>query len=247
MRAAGARKARRRKPVPKAKPKKAPEDVVEIFDKVEQRSRDWYELRLGIPTASVFATVMASGKDGGDSLTRADLLRRLAGEILTGRPDETRFKSEAMQRGIDMEPAARDYYSRTRLVELELVGFVRRTIHNPFGEAIVVGCSPDAFVGKGRRKLLQIKTMNPQALIELLEKGAGGFPREHRAQCHGELFVSGGAELDLMFFYEGMPIAPTFTVQRDEFYIKEIKEACEVFTFDLRTLVKKIRSMGPKR
>lgn len=229
-----------------AKPKVVP-DVVEVFDKVEQRTREWYELRLGIPTASVFATVMASGKDGGDSLTRADLLRRLAGEILTGRPDETRFKSEAMQRGIDMEPAARDYYSRTRLVELEQVGFVRRTIHNPFGDPIVVGCSPDAYVGKGRRKLLQIKTVNPQALIEVVEKGAAGFPREHRAQCQGELFVAGGEELDLMLFYEGMPVAPTFTVLRDELYIKEIKEACEVFTYDLRTLVKKILSMGPKR
>lgn len=231
-----------------AKKPKAVEDVVEVFDKVDQRSPEWYELRLGIPTASVFSTVMANGKDGGESLTRAELLRQLAGEVLTERPCETRFKSDAMQRGIDMEPAARDYYSRTRLVELELVGFVRRTIHNPFGDPVVIGCSPDAYVAKtNRRKLLQIKTMKPENLIAMSEKGLAGFPREHRAQCQGELMVTGAQEIDLMIFYDGMPIAPTFTFGREESYIKELREACEVFTYDLRKLVEKIKAMGPKR
>jgi hypothetical protein len=189
---------------------------------------------------------MANGKDGGESATRRELLYRLAGERITGVPSDT-YVSRDMQRGIDMEPAARDYYARTRFVELEQVGFVRRTIHSPFGNPLVVGCSPDSFVGSGRKKLLQIKTMKPELLIALAEKGAAGFPGEHRAQCQGEMWVAGAEELELMIFFEGMPVAPTFRMEPDLGYQKQIKDACEVFDYDLRKLVEKIQSMGPKR
>lgn len=60
--------------VPKPKP--------EIFI-CEQGSADWYEARRGIPTASMFSTVMASGRGGGESKTRRKYLLQLAGEILT--------------------------------------------------------------------------------------------------------------------------------------------------------------------
>lgn len=220
-----------------------PEDIVEYFDKVEQRSEEWYRLRLGIPTASVFATVMASGVDGGESIGRKKLLYQLAGERLTGRPAE-RFSNPDMQRGVDMEPAARAFYKRTRFADIEEIGFIRRTIHNPFGEPLIVGCSPDSLIGKN--KLLQIKTMKPELLIPLAENGARGFPAEHRAQCQGELWVSGREETDLMIFYEGMPVAPTYTIARDEIFIKKIRDACEVFTYDLRKLVERLRDMAPR-
>jgi hypothetical protein len=218
-----------------------PADIVEFFD-CPQRSEEWHALRCGIPTSSVFAIVMRDY----DSATRRDLLYKKAGEKITGVPADG-YVSRDMQRGIDMEPVARDYYARTRFVDLEQIGFVRRTIHNPLGEPLVVGCSPDSFVGKGRRKLLQIKTMKPDLLIALAERGAAGFPSEHRAQCQGEMFVTGADELDCIFFYEGMPVAPTFSFERDEAYIKAIREACEVFAYDVRQLVAKIQSMGPKR
>lgn len=227
-----------------AKPKVV-DDIVEVFD-CPQRSEEWYELRRGVPTASVFATILANGKDGGESATRRDLLRRLAGERITGVPADT-VVTRDMQRGIDMEPAARDYYARTRFVELEQVGFVRRTIHNPFGPPLIVGCSPDSFVGTKRKKLLQIKTMKPELLIALAEKGAAGFPSEHRAQCQGEMWVAGVDELDLMIYYDGMPVAPTFAMRRDEAYSKMLRDACEVFEYELRKLVEKIQAMGPKR
>lgn len=224
----------------KVKPKA---DIVEYFEKVEQRSPEWYALRIGIPTASVFATVMASGVDSGDSITRQKLLYQMAGEKLTGKPAD-RFINADMQRGIDMEPAARAFYKRTRFADIEEIGFIRRTIHNPFGEPLIVGCSPDALIGK--RKLLQIKTMKPELLIPLSLKGANGFPAEHRAQCQGELFVSDRDETDLMFFFEGMPVAPTYTIERDDLYIKRIKDACEVFAYDLRKLVERLKEMAPR-
>jgi hypothetical protein len=189
---------------------------------------------------------MASGKDGGESATRRELLYRLAGERITGVPSDT-YVSRDMQRGIDMEPAARDYYARTRFVELEQVGFVRRTIAHPFGPPLVVGCSPDSFVGKGRKKLLQIKTMKPELLIALAEKGTRIPERAPRAMPRRALGRRRRrTRLDVLLRRDagradvphGSPTSPTS---------KQIKDACEVFDYDLRKLVEKIQSMGPKR
>lgn len=217
-------------------------DIVQEFD-VEQRSEEWYELRRGALTSSNFATIMSSPQDPEGLGMRKRLLYRLAGEQLTGVVAET-YTSKAMDRGTEMEPAARAFYRRTRFAEMREVGFVRRTIHKPFSEPLVVGCSPDGFVDPDG--VLQIKTMIPELLIPIAEKGARGFPSEHRAQCQGELWVTGRAWNDLMIFYEGMPVAPTFRLERDDSYIKTISDACEVFAYDLRELVKKLRSMGPR-
>lgn len=217
-------------------PKPKPAEV-EIFEDMEQGSDEWVQIRLGVPTASNFRIMMASGKDGEDSQTRARLMRQLAGEILTGRPAEGKIRTAAMERGVEMEPAARAYYERTRFVNVKRVGFIRRRL--PSGGW--VGCSPDGLVTE--RKVLEIKTMAPDLLIERLEKGAG-MPSEHRAQCQGTLWVGDLEEIDLLLFYEGMPVCPQFTIYRDETFIKQISNAVEIFEFETRRLVEKIRSMG---
>ncbi len=57
---------------------------LEIFE-CEQNSPEWYQARMGIPTASQFSTVlMTKGVKGGVSKTRQTYLYKLAGEILTG-------------------------------------------------------------------------------------------------------------------------------------------------------------------
>ncbi len=231
-----------------AKPAKKPEpekDEVEILEEVEQGTVEWKQLHIGVPSASNFATIMASGKDGGESIGRRGLLNRMAGEILTGEPAET-YKNAAMQRGNDMEQEARDYYERTRFVDLKRVGFVRRSVTRIIGGPLIVGCSPDALIPP-QRKALEVKTMAPAGIIEMLEKGAAGFPPEHRAQCQGTLWVTGYRELDLLIFYRGMPVNPIFSIGRDEAYIQRIAEAIEVFSYDLRKLVERIKNMGGQR
>lgn len=217
-----------------------PNDLVEIID-VEQGTDDWKILRIGIPTASRFATMMASGKDGGKSESRAKLLYVMAGEILTQTPAET-FVSKAMDRGREMEPEALEHYAFTRDVEVTRVGFVRRTIRKSFNRDLIVGCSPDGLISTDG--IVQTKTMQPDLLIELLEQGR--FPTKHRAQCQGELWVTGRQWCDLKIFYRGMPVSPVFHVERDDGYIKEIAEAVEVFDYELRKLVERIRNMGGK-
>ena len=211
--------------------------IIEIFENVEQGSEEWLMLRLGVPTASNFSIMMASGTDGEASKTRAKLMRVMAGEILTGRPGEGKIVTAAMQRGKDMEQEARQHYIDTHFAEVRQVGFMRRKL--PSGR--YVGCSPDALIGD--RKALEIKTMAPDLMIERLEKGAG-MPTEHRAQVHGTMWVGDLSEVDLLLFYSGMPVAPKFTVKRDNTFIAEISRAVEIFEFETRQLVDKIRRMA---
>lgn len=221
----------------KAKPKAPANPEVEILDGFEQNSPEWLQARIGLCTASNFATIMASGKDGGDSKTRTKLLYQMAGEILCGEPAET-YSNASMQRGSDMEAEAREHYARTNFAEIRRVGFVRRTL--PTGR--LVGCSPDALVGDDG--VLEIKTMKPELLIELALRGAAGFPTQHRHQCQGALWVTGRQWCDLLIFYRGMPVAPKFRIDRSDAHIKEISDAVEIFDYELRRLVEKIGSMG---
>lgn len=222
------------------KPKAPLADEVEVFDSVEQRSDDWHSLRRGLPTASRFASILAQG----DGKMRARYLYQLAGEALSGETAET-FSNAATDRGIAMEAEARDWYGRTRFADLAQVGFVRRTVRRPLGSEFVVGCSPDSFVG--RDGVLEIKTTRPDLLIEMSLKGAAGFPSEHRAQIQGTLWVTGRAWCDLIVFYRGMPVTPTFRVERDEAYIRTLSDAVETFAWELKTLIECMRSMGEKR
>jgi hypothetical protein len=98
----------------------------------EQGSEEWFAARLGIPTASQFQTIMAKGRDGGDSKTRRTYMMKLAGEILTGEPMDS-FSNEHTERGHEMEPDARNLYAFMRDCEPQCVGFIRN------GQK---GCSP---------------------------------------------------------------------------------------------------------
>lgn len=210
----------------------------EVVEDVEQGSDDWLELRRGIPTASNFACV---GRDA-DSKTRKEYLHHLAGELLSGRIGESK-KFPALERGKEMEPRARDAYERKNIVEVHQVGFIRRKL--PSGR--YVGCSPDGLVKPLKlRKGLEIKTMAPHAMVAMLDRGAAGVPPAHVAQVVGTLLVGDLAEVDLSIYYDGMPIAPQFTMLRSEKELKELADAIEVFDDDLNKLVVRIRKMGGK-
>lgn len=219
--------------------KKPPEDIVEIFDDVEQRSDEWFQMRVGIPTASRFHIIMASGKDGGESVSRARLLDIMAAEIISGIPAES-FMSKPMERGVMMEPEALRDFASKNWADLRRVGFVRRSIHDPLGGALVVGCSPDALIGDDG--VLQVKTLQPDHLVRLVDSGR--MPGEHRAQIQGELWVTGRRHGILKIFYEGFPASPEFKFERDEDYIGQIRNAVEIFAHDLRQLVKRVRAKG---
>jgi len=196
----------------------------------EQGSEEWFLARAGIPTSSMFATVMASGRGGGESKTRAKYMRQLAGEIITGRPMES-YSNAHMERGHKMEPEARDLYAFATDTAPEQVGFIR---NGP------KGCSPDSLIGANG--MLEIKTKLPDLLIECLERD--DFPPEHKAQCQGALWVAEREWLDIIIYWPSIPVFIK-RAYRDEPYIADMAKAVDAFNNDLSALVDRIRSYTP--
>lgn len=195
----------------------------------EQGSEEWHRARMGIPTASEFATVMAKGKGGAESKTRRTYMLKLAGEILTGEPMES-FSNHHMERGKELEPEARDLYAFMRDCEPKLVGFI---VNGP------KGCSPDALVDANG--MTEIKTKLPHLQIECLLNGC--LPPEHRAQCQGALWVAEREWIDFVSYWPGLPL---FVVreQRDEEYIANLAGEVDRFNDELGMLVDRIRKIG---
>lgn len=198
---------------------------LQIFD-CEQGSQQWIDCRLGIPTASQFATVMAKGKGGGESLTRKTYLYKLAGEIITGKQMDS-YSNGHTERGHEMEEEARNAYAFMHDVEPVKVGFMRR------GE---MGASPDSLVGENG--LLEIKTKLAHLQIEVLLSGE--LPSEHRAQVQGQLLIS---EREYVDFASYWPALPLFVVRvfPDDAYIKNLEQQLKVFNAELRLIVEQIR------
>lgn len=200
--------------------------TVQIHD-VEQGSEAWFAARLGVPSASMFATVLAKGRSGGASVTRQKYLYKLAGEILTGQPAES-YTNADMERGHALEGEARDLYAFMQDVEPVQVGFITN------GRA---GCSPDALVGE--RGGLEIKTKAPHLLIDALLKDE--MPPEHMAQVQGCMMVSERDWWDFVAYWPGLP--PLIKrIARDEVYIAKLSSAVTEFTEEIDEVVAWIRS-----
>lgn len=198
----------------------------------EQGSEEWFSARRGIVTASEFHKVLSIKKDAKDKKTRAEYMRKLAGEIITGEPMES-YQSAAMERGKVMEDEARDAYSFLSDNEPERVGFIRN---------FNAGCSPDSLIGsKGG---LEIKTKAPHLLIDCLLNDE--LPAEHKAQVQGCLWI---AEREWWDFVAYWPKLPTFIkrVHRDEGYIANLAGAVSQFNDELAALVCQIRAHGKLR
>lgn len=233
--------------------------MIEIIN-CEQGTAEWFDARKGIPTASEFSTVLAEGREGllpaaimdamvksgctaeqlaaavkaarargaSPSQARLKYLRTLAGEIIRGTPEDEGYSSPAMERGKTMEEEARDFYAFTRGVDPIQVGFVRN------GRA---GASPDSFIGDDGG--LEIKTALAHIQIERLQKNE--LPSEHKAQVHGNLWITDRKWWDFVSYSPALPPL-IIRVERDEEYIAQLAKAVEAFNAELDNIVQSIRT-----
>jgi hypothetical protein len=202
----------------------------------EQGSPEWFTARLGIPTASEFSTVMASGRGGGESKTRRTYMLKLAGELFTGEPAEN-FTNAHMERGKVMEDEARSMYAFMHGGNLRRVGFVHDGTDG--AGAGRRGASPDCLIDDDGG--LEIKTALPHIQIERLLRG--GLPPEHKAQVQGSLWVTGRQWWDFVSYWPKLPLF-VVRVERDETYIKEIETAVRQFNKELAETVETIRKLN---
>lgn len=149
--------------------------------KVEQRSDDWFKVRLGKVTASKINDVMATLKSGGEAATRKNYRAQLVCERLTGTKQDGGFTNAAMQWGTDCETLARAAYEASTGFMVIEAGFIDHpTIP-------MTGMSPDGFIGSAG--LIEIKCPNTATHIDWML--AGVPPAEHFNQMQWQMECSG--------------------------------------------------------
>lgn len=198
---------------------------VEIIN-CEQGTPEWFAARLGIPTASEFACLLAQGKGGGESVTRRKYLYKLAGEVITGECAEA-YNNPDMERGKAMEAEIRASYEFDNDLTVECIGFAKN------GRK---GASPDGLVGG--QGLVEFKSCSPHILIERMKLDT--FPPEHMAQCQGQLLVLEREWVDCVLYW---PKMPRFVkrLHRDEAYIAKLNAEIRRFVGELDELVDWLR------
>ena len=195
-----------------------------------QGSEEWAQARCGRATASEFSSVLAKGQ----GKMRTAYLRRLVAERLTGKPTEG-YKNAHMERGQEQEQFARAAYEIKTNSIVDKVGFIQH-------ESLMLGCSPDGFVGIDGG--VEIKSVIPTVQLETIL--TGGYPSEHRAQIQGNLWLSGRAWWDFCSFSEDLPEnlrTYVFRVLPDAKYIVQLEAEVTVFLREVDALLDQLKGM----
>lgn len=200
---------------------------------LEQGSPEWIAARVGSVGASRVSDVVAKNKDGKTaSASRQNYLVELLLERMTGKP-AAKFKSRAMQDGLDREPIARALYTLETGNQIERVGLIRHpTIEGAHA-------SPDGLVGADG--MVSFKCPEPAAHLEsILNKAV--TKKAYRDQMQWEFaccperlwcdFVSFSPE-----FQESRQIVIRSRIVRDTLIIRELEFEVVEFLRDLKETI----------
>lgn len=198
----------------------------------EQRSEAWFKERLGRATASRFADVMATGRNGQSLASRKNYLAELVIERLTGEP-RVSITSAPIEWGIEYEPTA--------LLEYEM--HTGNQVSSAFFEkhkTLEAGASPDGYVGADG--LIEIKCPNSATHLETLK--AKEIPKQYVAQVQGQLWITGRKWCDFISYDPRFPAnAQIFItrIERDEDFIKKLEQSIKEFLQEVEAETKQVR------
>jgi putative phage-type endonuclease len=199
-----------------------------------QRTEDWFSERLGKVTASRVADVLAKTKSG-PSASRANYAAELVAERLTGRRAES-FTSAAMQRGTDLEPAARDAYVFVSGNKVTETGFV---VHPTIAMS---GASPDGLVDEDG--LVEIKCCGAARHIAVL-KGDAAEDR-YVKQILWQLASTGRQWCDLAYYNPDLPFElqmKVIRIDRDDAAIEAMEAEVTAFLAEVEADVAYLQNL----
>jgi len=191
-----------------------------------QGSPEWLQSRCGVITASMFKVArerLKSGPNKGDFTEAAkDYAFKLAYERVSGELMDEGFQTWQMERGHELEPAARYTHEIETGCVVEQVGFIT-------DDAGIFGASADGFIGsdtgleikclvsaKGIRKLWFADDMS-----DFMDQVQGGMWITGRSKWHFALYCPALASVGKELFLR--------IVDRDEKYIAAMEQDLRAF------------------
>ena len=202
-----------------------------MIETMDQRSEEWFAIRIGKVTASRVADILAKTKSG-YSASRDNYMAQLVCERLTGQKADG-FTNAAMQWGTSTEPLARAAYESRYDVLVDEVGFV------PHPTIQMAGASPDGFVGQDG--LIEIKCPNTATHIDTLLSET--VPTKYYTQMQFQLACTGREWCDFVSFDNRLPEELQLFVKRvprDDVYIKIMEAEIVQFIAELDDKINKL-------
>ena len=204
---------------------------------LKQGSPEWLAARVGIVTASRISDVMAKTKSG-PSASRAGYMGELIAERLTGQSAASDYYNADMQRGNELEPAARFAYECVTGQVVEEVGLVMHP-------TMKAGASPDGMVGADG--LIEIKCPRTHVHIEYLL--ANKAPAKYLPQMAWQCICTGRAWCDFASYDPKMPEHLQLLIVRytpDFGYLQELQSEVAAFIEELDGKVHQLSRIGAK-
>ena len=195
-----------------------------LVSNFEQGSQEWLQSRLGKPTASNFGKLITP--TGRPSTSAEGYINELIAQRITGELPEF-YTNAAMERGNELEPAAKALYEFINGVEVVEVGLC---LHDEFE----CGASPDALVGDDGG--LEVKCPLPHTHVAYLRDGK--VPSKYIPQIQGCLWITGREWWDFMSYHPAMEDL-IVRVERDNEYIKKLADQVERAVDIIKTESKK--------
>lgn len=202
-----------------------------------QRTPEWFSDRLGKVTASRVADVLARTKTGFGA-SRANYAAELIAERLTGTQGDF-YVNDAMRRGTELEPIARDAYSFSSGHSVTETGFV------PHPTIPMAGASPDGLIGDDG--LVEIKCCGTAKHIALLtgEKADDRYVK----QVLWQLACTGRQWCDLAYYDPRLPVEMQLHVvhiARDDEAIAEMEAGVIAFLAEIDGKVAELTNLFAK-
>lgn len=189
----------------------------------EQGSEEWLKARLGVPSASNFSKLITM--KGTLSTQAKAYVDALVAEAITGEPTYVKL-TDAMQRGTELEPYARERYFYETGNSVEEVGFC---LHDDYQ----AGASPDGLIGEDGG--LEIKCPLGGTMVSYLR--VGRLPSKYWQQVQGCLHITGRKWWDFMAYHPDMkPLI--VRVERDEAFIAALNALLIDVVKEIESLVK---------
>lgn len=200
-----------------------------IIHNVAQGTTAWNQLRAGIPTASMFDSIITPGgkkSDGQDRYMQHLIAERIRGRYIDG------FKSKYMELGNQNESRAIASYELANDCDTEKIGFVTT-------DDGLIGCSPDRFIVGESRGGVEAKAPTPAVHVSYLLASVGAS-KEYKVQLQGQIWVCEWDWVDIVSYCDGFPDAVS-RVNRDEPFIKEMAAHVHAFVARIEENMEKLR------
>lgn len=201
------------------------------FYQVEQGSVRWYELRLGIPTASNFNKIITP-KGERSKQGRKYMYRLIAERLLKESQDDQIGFVKWVEHGSANEAGAGALFEFTHEIPLEPGGFVTTDDGR-------IGASPDRLL-KGGVEAVEIKAPAPWTHIGYLLDGPGD---DYRPQVQGQLYVGGFGAVHFYSYHPQMPPFEQVTLP-DRGFQRLLQSELAWFVDDLDRLTERAKALG---